>query len=135
MHHVRGFADFWTRGWTAVREGRLDSWAFIWTWSCWANGGLTVTPRVNLVSNIGFGDTATHTRSANNGKGNLPTWPLSFPLTHPAEIRAHHEFDAYVTRTHFGIPGPSAMQRAARRLKRKVRRWTAQRTRIARQSP
>jgi hypothetical protein len=84
-----------------------------------AHGGLTVTPRVNLVSNIGFGDAATHTRGADDAKANLPTRSLSFPLTHPAEIRAHHEFDAHVTRTHFGI----GQRTFARRASRKLRRW------------
>ena len=74
----------------------------------------------NFGFNIGFGDAVTHTRGANDAKANLPMWPLSFPLTHPTALRASHEFDAYVTRTHFGIGQRSLPRRATRKL----RRWT-----------
>lgn len=44
-----------------VTQGTIDSWAYPWTACVWYYGGLTATPNVNLVSNIGFGPDATHT--------------------------------------------------------------------------
>jgi len=44
-----------------VRSGEIESWAYPWLASCLANGGLTVNPRSNLVSNIGFDSRSTHT--------------------------------------------------------------------------
>ena len=38
-----------------------DSWAYRWTFTCLANGGLTALPNRNLVNNVGFGEDATHT--------------------------------------------------------------------------
>lgn len=46
------------------------------------NSGLTIHPKVNLVSNIGFDGEGTHTLS-NNGMGELPSFGI-LPLTHPS---------------------------------------------------
>ncbi len=45
------------------------------------NSGLTIHPRVNLVSNIGFDGEGTHTLS-NDGRGDRPVFGI-FPLEHP----------------------------------------------------
>ena len=42
-----------------------------WLLACWQQRGLAVVPNTNLVSNIGFGPSATHTSSVGIG-GNLP---------------------------------------------------------------
>ena len=45
--------------------------------------GLGAVPRVNLVSNIGFGEGGTHTRAEGHPLGALPTEEIRFPLQHP----------------------------------------------------
>ena len=49
------------------------------------NSGLTIHPKVNLISNIGFDGEGTHTLS-NDGKGNLPSFGI-LPLIHPSLLR------------------------------------------------
>ena len=57
--------NYWCRIWQRLlEEGKPDSWAYRWTFTCMANGGLTALPNRNLVSNVGFGDDATHTTGA-----------------------------------------------------------------------
>ena len=54
--------NYWTRIWQRLLdEGKPDSWAYRWTFTCLANGGLTALPNRNLVNNVGFGEDATHT--------------------------------------------------------------------------
>ncbi len=79
---ARGFRDSFDR----VRAGTLDTWDSQWTLACWLANGLSILPTVNLVSNIGFGDGATHTRSPRSICANLPTTAMQFPLVHPHEI-------------------------------------------------
>ena len=43
--------------------GKISSWAYPWTLTVLSQGGLSVTPRISLVENIGFGDFATHTKN------------------------------------------------------------------------
>lgn len=44
--------------------GRLSSWAYPWTLSILSQGGLSITPSISLVTNIGFGPDATHTSNS-----------------------------------------------------------------------
>lgn len=55
------------------------------------NKGLTIHPRCNLISNIGFDEAGTHTLS-NDGRGNLPSYSI-LPLTHPDEIKVDKHRD------------------------------------------
>jgi len=54
--------NYWSSIWQRlVDTGEPDSWAYSWTFTCLFNGGLTTLPNHNLVSNVGFGEGATHT--------------------------------------------------------------------------
>lgn len=59
------------------------TWDYTWIFSSWLANGLHITPRVNLVSNIGHGTAATHTVNARDPFANLPTQAMKFPMQHP----------------------------------------------------
>jgi len=65
--------------------GKLDAWSLGWMYAAWKRRSLTVLPSVNLISNIGYGPEATHTRKA-DPFANLPLTAMDFPLKHPPEI-------------------------------------------------
>lgn len=92
---------YWERIFDQVRAGQINSWAYPWTASVWYYGGLTATPNVNLVSNIGFGENATHTTSENSKYANLPTSALE-KLTHPSIVNRDIAADSYAFDWHFG---------------------------------
>lgn len=66
-----------------THRGQLDTWDYQWSFAVLAQSGLSITPAVNLISNIGFGGNATHTANAVHPWANLPTRPLPLPLRHP----------------------------------------------------
>ena len=86
------------RHWERVMEnqhaGLIDTWDFPWTYTCWKEGGLTILPDQNLVTNIGFGVSATHTTDAESRLACLPTHPMP-KLTHPKSIVRNVEADQY----------------------------------------
>jgi hypothetical protein len=53
------------RKWIKTMEEMIDSplntWDYQLVYSIWNNGGISVIPNSNLISNIGFGTNATHT--------------------------------------------------------------------------
>lgn len=53
---------FWTKRLKQIHKHEIDTWDYQWTFSIWNNQGLSIVPNVNLVSNIGFGEDATHTK-------------------------------------------------------------------------
>lgn len=90
---------YWARIFDTVARGEIDSWAYPWTASVWYHGGLTATPNVNLVTNIGFGPDSTHTM-ANEDQPGIPTHPLG-PLTHPRKVAQNRQADCFVFDNHF----------------------------------
>lgn len=96
-------AQYWARIFDRVHRGEIDSWAYPWTFTCWKEHGLSILPSVNLVSNIGFGEQATHTNNADGEAGHLPCKPISFPLTHPNTLTRYYEADQFTSKHHFGV--------------------------------
>ena len=85
---------FWVDIFDRIFLKKIDSWAYPWMACLWYHGGLTATPRVNLVTNIGVGPDSTHTLADEDQPG-VPVRPLG-PLTHPAEVKQHLKADQYV---------------------------------------
>ena len=76
-------------------ENTLSSWAYIWHFSIWYHRGVSISPNVNLVKNIGFGEQATHTTHGNGLIENLEAEEMHFPLRHPQNIRVDQDADNY----------------------------------------
>jgi hypothetical protein len=76
---------YWGKIFQTAYENKVDSWAYVWMFSCWIQSGLTILPNVNLVSNIGFGGEATHTKG-DSPLANMPFVPMRFPLQHPPYV-------------------------------------------------
>lgn len=92
---------YWAQNFDRVYHNTVDSWAYAWLASIWHGGGLTATPNVNLVRNIGFDEQATHTRSPRSSYARLKLHSLG-PITHPQNLFADQVADAYVFEHTFG---------------------------------
>jgi hypothetical protein len=88
-------ATYWRKAFDKAHADKIDTWDFAWTYTCWMQNGLTVLPEVNLVSNIGFGNEATHTKSRKSRVANLSTTTIEFPLRHPPYVIRLHEADLF----------------------------------------
>src|SRR5262249_38113345 len=94
--------EYWSHVLETTYRDR-DTWDRAWQLACWLRGGLHAIPNCNLVSNIGFRQDATSTRSeAEPLVGNLPTEPMGFPLRHPAEVSRQAEADIELNGVLFG---------------------------------
>jgi hypothetical protein len=47
---------------TKVYKNEIDTWDYQVSYLLWSTGRLSIIPKINLISNIGFDDTATHTK-------------------------------------------------------------------------
>lgn len=55
---------FWTELYDEVyTSAKTHIWDYQWMLACWLQGGLSIVPNINLVSNVGFSVDATHTRA------------------------------------------------------------------------
>lgn len=92
---------YWYKIFERVRAGKINSWAYPWTASVWFQRGLTVTPNVNMVSNIGFGPGFTNTASADSPLAEMATDTLG-EINHPRSVVQDAEADHYVFDHVFG---------------------------------
>lgn len=104
---------YWTRVFDKFfLEGRPNTWDYPWMFACWSQERLSITPNENLVSNIGFGQDATHTTEMDPrvaGRQPCDIWEIS----HPPFVVRHRDADLFTFRNAFKSPGLSAAQRAA----------------------
>jgi hypothetical protein len=54
---------YWMRCFCSTQNGTIDTWDYQWMYTIMSRSGLTVSPGVNLIQNIGVGEDSTHTRS------------------------------------------------------------------------
>ena len=85
---------YWESIFDRVYRAEIDTWDYPWTASVWYRGGLTATPNINLVSNIGFGYGATHTASADSPLAAMATGALN-ELCHPKIVSQDVVADRY----------------------------------------
>jgi hypothetical protein len=71
----------------------IDTWDYQWLFARLVQSGLSVVPSVNLISNIGFGQEATHTKSPLVGISNLALNSMVFPLQLPYGMMLDKAYD------------------------------------------
>jgi hypothetical protein len=83
-----------------VRSKTVDSWAYPWLAANIAANGRALTPKQNLISNIGFDARSTHTKNSNSFFANRDTGEFNVEQSsHPISI----EIDRQLNREVFGI--------------------------------
>jgi hypothetical protein len=112
--------NFWERILGKQANGEVDSWAYTWLASCWMNECLNVLPDVNLVSNIGFSESATHTRSSNSKLANLPTNALT-GWSEPTKFERNFQADRYTFQSIYRRP--NRLQRLRNKIVKQFNRW------------
>lgn len=77
---------FWVENYYKIRNSRrTDVWDLQWQLAMFNNGGRSIAPAVNLVSNIGFSEDATHTTNRKSRLFNVPTQSLHSRYFEPYE--------------------------------------------------
>jgi hypothetical protein len=112
--------EFWQKIFDKAYAGRgnVDYWDYQWTFACWAQSSLAVLANTNLISNIGFREDATHTKSPISIAANLPTDEMVFPLQHPPYV----VWDKEVDQIRLDLAPEVRLIREQRRLYRRLRR-------------
>ena len=105
-------AAFWHMVFERTYQGKIDTWDYQWVFANWVEGRMSITPAVNMISNIGFGKNATHTTGAND-VANLPRMATRFPLTHPVGVLRNVKADRFTFRK---LLRPPFVKRARNKL-------------------
>ncbi len=85
---------YWYRLLDKTFRGEIDTWDYQWFYTVWRQNGLSITPNVNLVSNIGYDSQATRTKKDKKNLANLKTERLD-RIIHPKSVAANKDADDY----------------------------------------
>jgi hypothetical protein len=64
-------------------SGGSNTWDYQWYYCLLKHDGLSIVPQKNMVSNIGFDETATHTKDSDTKSNGRSTHAMNFPLLFP----------------------------------------------------
>ena len=113
---------YWIKIFDEISKGVPDIWDYQWNFACWSQNGLSVIPSVNLVSNIGFGLDATHTKDYSPYL-NLQTSEIK-KINHPPFVSRAYKADAYTFENNFGGAAMKQADSLKAKLKKKIRSLT-----------
>ncbi len=95
------FRDYWYTIFDKVKREQIDTWDYQWIFAKWKNFGMTIVPNVNLISNIGFGNDATHTKDISHFT-NREVECIG-EITHPNRMIVNRKADFYASQEVFNI--------------------------------
>lgn len=90
----------WKEAFQGVYSGQIDTWDHQWTFMHWYKNMVSIIPNKNLISNIGFGRDATHTKKINQ-YANMQTFSILFPLIHPDKVSVTLVADELISKQMF----------------------------------
>ena len=92
-----------------------DPWTYDYQWlfNCMFLKGFSITPKINMCTNIGFSrDDATHNKTNNPFLNNIED--MKFPMNHPDVLCHNNKFDEYVSR----LMCPSVIDKIKNKIKK-----------------
>lgn len=89
------FHDYWQNIYFGLRNGSYETWDYQFLFSMWLNEGICVVPNKNLVTNIGFGNNATHTTNFYDPVANKPLQKLN-KIVHPTFNKTDIKAERYL---------------------------------------
>jgi hypothetical protein len=107
---------FWLRNLDAAFKNEVDTWDYQWCFTCWQASGYSIIPSKNLISNIGFGELATHTFDLNNQNSNKEVFNLA-QFIHPQKIIHNSKIDKLISKEYFNIHFYKILERLKLRIK------------------
>lgn len=114
--------DYWQNILELTYRGEIDTWDYQWFFANWLEGRMIIVPSVNLISNIGFGEFATHTPNDKSHLANMIPKQMSFPITHPPGFFKDSQADQFTDLVYFLGITPTRTRRLIQKEIRKEMR-------------
>jgi len=95
---------YWEKIFNETFYSQINTWDYQWTFACWVQSGLSITPNVNLVKNIGFGEKSTHTKEICSPFSELIINKMQFPIFHPPYVIRDAKLDNFTEKNLFSQP-------------------------------
>lgn len=113
---------YWNNIFEQVKNGKIDTWDYQWMFAIWLNNGWAINPKDNVISNIGFGDNATHTTDIGHWSAELPFQIDSDTYSYIPELKYEKKIDIFLNKKIFSHLYISKKQPMIYRVLNKVKR-------------
>ena len=87
------YAEKWKGIFDKTYSGKIDTWDYQAVFMLWVKNQLCIAPKINMVTNIGFGSNATHTTSLKDQRYSIVSGNTAFPLIHPRNFERNKSKD------------------------------------------
>ncbi len=125
MFRENEYSQWWLNHFDWLHKNKPDDmWDFQFHNLCMVRNQLAIIPKVNLVTNIGYGPDATHSQNPDSYFANVPTHELIIPLRHPNGIDRNYDADLFIQRMLFGRADVANQYKKIKRLIKKVIRYS-----------
>jgi hypothetical protein len=93
--HTKAEYKHWANCFQSVRDEKINTWDAQVVYMAFINAMLSIYPADNLISNIGFGEDATHTTDSSSQVANLETNSFDTPIRVPNFILANQSAESH----------------------------------------
>jgi hypothetical protein len=102
LFQIDAHRGYWIDIFNKVKGKYIDTWDYQLVYCLFLNELLCIIPKKNLVLNIGFSDSATHTKAdeGNFSKENYDQ--LNFPFIHPQKVEKSKDVEFFIQETIYG---------------------------------
>jgi hypothetical protein len=106
---------FWKRKFDSMYDKKIDTWDYQFSFLLLSNQAKCILPKVNLITNIGFGLDATHTFEVDSESAAVPRYEIEFPLLFRCADSKELLLNQYFDDCEF--PGKITLARILRKIK------------------
>lgn len=92
---------FWSNIFVRMFKKEIDTWDYQFCYLLLKNKSRCIVPRINLITNIGFGLDATHTFNSESESANRKRYEINFPLNHSLNLNSERKLNDFLDRNEF----------------------------------
>ena len=115
-------ASYWRYRIEAIERNYVSAWDWQWYFTMAAHNQLGIYPHISLISNIGFGEGATHTTGSTIPEQYITSEELEFPLRHPKYVVPYEDFEKAFYKSNNTFRN-SVLELIPFGLRAKLRKW------------
>lgn len=109
---------FWKNIFEKMHNKEINTWDYQFSYLLLKNKGKCIVPKLNLITNVGFGVDATHTFSTDSEAANRTRYEIKIPLTHSSSFESEIKINDFYDRNEF--LSKSFVDRAFNKLRRLI---------------
>lgn len=116
-------ANCWFEIFQKMKNNEINTWDYQFTIMNLFNHTMSIVPNINLISNIGFNENATHTFNVTDAYANIPLQNFDAQIIHPNFIIPNKTADDYKLNYEFNVEGIIKNKKKQNRTHKRIKKY------------